>query len=144
MSIENKSSEKSEKILALDYGKSKVGLAWADGETKIAFAWKTLENNKDFFQNLAEAIEKENIKKIIIGIPTHVNIKKKEYEVKEIGKRILELMPLLEVEYQDEMFTTKIAQANLIQKGVKRIKKYDDQEAARIILQAWLDTNRKI
>jgi len=45
----------------------------------------------------------------------------------------------MEVEYQNEMFTTKIAQANLMEKGIKSIKKYDDMEAARIILQSWLD-----
>jgi len=37
------------------------------------------------------------------------------------------------------MFTTKIAETNLAEKGIKKIKKYDDQEAARIILQEWLN-----
>jgi RNase H-fold protein (predicted Holliday junction resolvase) len=40
------------------------------------------------------------------------------------------------------MFTTREAQRNLIEKGVKGIKKYDDQEAARIILQNWLERQK--
>jgi RNase H-fold protein (predicted Holliday junction resolvase) len=48
----------------------------------------------------------------------------------------------MKIEYQEEMFTTKQAQRNLIEKGVKGIKKFDDQEAARIILQGWLDKKK--
>jgi len=43
------------------------------------------------------------------------------------------------VEYQNEMFTTKMAQANLIERGEKGVSQHDDEEAARIILQEWLD-----
>jgi len=41
------------------------------------------------------------------------------------------------------MFSTKMAHFNLKKQGKKEIKKYDDKEAARIILQEWLD-NKKI
>jgi putative holliday junction resolvase len=127
--------------LAIDYGQSKVGLALADRETKIAFAHKTLDNDKDLFQKLAEIVEEKNVKKIIIGIPTYINREKVEYDGETLGKKIKEILPFVEINYQNEMFTTKMAQKNLIEKGVKGIKKYDDQEAARIILQSWLDKN---
>ena len=45
----------------------------------------------------------------------------------------------IRIEYQNEMFTTKMAQANLIERGVKHVSLHDDEEAARIILQEWLD-----
>jgi RNase H-fold protein (predicted Holliday junction resolvase) len=63
------------KILGIDYGESKVGLAKADSETRIAFVYGTLENGKDFLQKLLEIIEREEIDKIIIGVPPYINKK---------------------------------------------------------------------
>lgn len=48
-------------------------------------------------------------------------------------------LPAVSIAYQDEMFTTKMAQQNLIERGVKHVSKHYDEEAARIILQEWLD-----
>ena len=124
--------------LGIDWGKPDVGLALADEETKMAFAYKTLKNDRDFLRNLAEIIAKKSVKKVVIGIPSHINREKVEYEGETLGK-IMEANLGVNVYYQNEMFTTKMAQANLIEKGVKKIKRYDDQEAARIILQDWLD-----
>lgn len=126
--------------MGIDYGKTDVGLALADEETKIAFVYKTIKNDKNFLQNLAEIIEKENVKTVIIGIPSYINRENIEYDAERLGKFLEENLKI-EVEYENEMFTTKMAQAKLIEKGVKGIKRYDDQEAARIILQEWLDRN---
>ncbi len=147
MSIDPQKNTEIGHYLGIDYGKADVGLALADEETKIAFVYKTLKNDKIFLQNLAEIIEKENVKMVVIGIPQY-NIKYDADPVKsqgdngarKLGKFIEENLKV-EVEYQNEMFTTKIAQAKLIEKGVKGIKRYDDQEAARIILQEYLDNN---
>lgn len=124
--------------MAIDYGRARVGLALADSETKIAFAYKILDNNKELFQKLAEIITGENVKKVIIGLPSYANGKTIGYEAERVGNAIKEGTGA-DVEYQNEMFTTKMAQENLIERGVKGVKKYDDQEAARIILQSWLD-----
>ena len=129
-------------FLGIDFGQSKIGLAVADSETRIAFAHSTLENNRDFLQKLAEIVEKENISKVIIG---KLNLETEfpsalGNSVSKLGNFLKEKLKI-EVEYQEEMFTTKQAQKNLIEKGVKGVKKYDDQEAARIILQGWLDKN---
>lgn len=127
------------RILGIDYGQSKIGLALADNETRMAFTYNTLENNKNFMEKLAEIVQKENIEKIIIGIPSYINRKETKYEGEILGKKIKNIFPDMEIGYQNEMFTTKIAQDNLVAKGVKGVKRYDDQEAARIILQEWLD-----
>jgi putative holliday junction resolvase len=126
--------------LGIDYGRTDVGLALADEETKMAFIYKTIKNDKNFLQNLAEIIEKENVKMVILGIPSYINKQEVVYEAEKLGKFIEEKLKT-EVEYQNEMFTTKMAQNNLIQKHIKGIKRFDDQEAARIILQEWLDRN---
>jgi putative Holliday junction resolvase len=130
---------KTSKFLAIDFGQSKVGLALAEGETKIAFAYGTIENNKNFFQKMTEIIEVEDVRTIIIGVPAYLNKEEVEYAGETLGKKIKELLPFVEIFYHNEMFTTKMAHDNLIKRGIKGIKKYDDAEAARIILQSWLD-----
>jgi len=138
MSIHSQNSAKISHYLGIDYGKSDVGLALADTETKIAFAYAVIKNSKNFLQKLAEIIEKENVRIVIIGIPSYVNRQEVIYDAERLGKFLEENLKV-KVEYQNEMFTTKMAQAKLIEKGVKGIKKYDDQEAAKIILQEWMD-----
>jgi len=125
-------------ILGIDYGKSKIGLAIADSETRMAFAFDTLPNDKNFLKKFMEIVTKENVKTVIMGMVSHdkdaESAKEKimfaEMIKKEIG------MPVV---FQDEMFTTKMAQDNIKQRGGRNIAKTDDQEAARIILQSWLD-----
>lgn len=170
MSAGNHESDQIKHYLGIDYGKSDVGLALADEETKMAFVYKTIKNDKKFLQNLAEIIEKENVKIVVMGIPSYiyphtnseisknqsykiaiidskktgVRVNRQEviYEAEELGKFLEENLKV-EVKYQNEMFTTKMAQANLIERHVKDIKRFDDQEAAKIILQEWLD-NREV
>lgn len=141
MSISKQNSAKISHILGIDFGTSKIGLALADAEMKMAFIYQNIANDKKMMQNLAEIVKKENVKKIILGKSGKMGgsgVVQKSFNIEKIGKKIEKELNI-PVAYQEEMFTTKMAQANLIEKGVKGVKKYDDQEAARIILQSWLD-----
>jgi putative Holliday junction resolvase len=140
--ISQPSEAKISHIFGIDYGAARVGLALADLETKIAFVYGTLENNRNFLQKLVEIIEKEDVRTVVIGIPSYINREEVEYAGEKLGKIIKKTLPGISVEYQNEMFTTKMAQNNLIERGVKGVKKHDDEEAARIILQSWLDKSR--
>jgi putative Holliday junction resolvase len=122
-------------ILAIDFGKAKIGLALADTETKIAFVYKTIPNNNDVLSVLAEIVKEKKIKKIIIGLPDYVTGEKPAWV---FGEKIKEQLNI-EVAYQNEMFTTKMAQENIKARGEKNIAREDDAEAAKIILQDWLD-----
>jgi len=139
MSIDSQNNQEVSYFLGIDFGTSKIGLALADAETRVAFAYATLKNDKFFLQELSEIIKKKNVNKVIIGIPSHVNRESVEYEGEKLGKFIKKIFSGMEIDFQNEMFTTKMAESNLIAKGIKKIKKFDDQEAARIILQEWLD-----
>lgn len=139
--MSNKSNGKTIRILGLDYGKSKIGLAIADSETRIAFGYGTLKNDKNLLQKIAEIVEKENISKIIIGVPNLETRFPNGNSVSKFAEKLRSTVQI-EVEYENEMFTTKMAESNLKGKGVKKIKRFDDQEAARIILQSWLDKNK--
>ncbi len=50
----------------------------------------------------------------------------------------------MRVHFIPEMFTTRMAQANLRERGLSKEIGFDDQEAARILLQEWLDTQKKL
>ncbi len=144
MSIDSQNSAKINHCLGIDFGTAKIGLALADTETKIAFAYAAIKNDKDFLQKLAEIIEKENVKKIILGKSGKLGgsgLVQKSFNIEKIGERIEKELGI-PVAYQEEMFTTKMAQDNLKKKGAKNIQKYDDREAARIILQSWLDKQK--
>lgn len=128
-------------ILGVDYGKAKIGLAIADSETRMAFAYGKLKNNKQIFQKLAEIIEKEGITQVVIGVPGFRNRGDRcNQEIyRGFGEIFGKRLPDIEIIFAEEMFTTKMAQDNLIEKGVRGVNRYDDEEAARIILQSWLD-----
>ena len=125
-------------ILGIDFGKSKIGLAIADSETRMAFAFDTLSNDNNFLKKIGKIVEKENVKTVIMGMTKHDKDAKSAKE-KIIFAKMIEKEIGMPVVFQDEMFTTKMAQDNIKQRGGRNIAKTDDQEAARIILQSWLD-----
>lgn len=143
MSITSEKIAEANHYLGIDFGLAEVGLALADFETKMAFTYKAIRNDKDLMLKLREEIRVNNVKVAVIGIPAYFKQKGEEYAGVRLG-RSLEKELGIRVEYFNEMFTTKMAQANLVEKGVKGVKRYDDQEAARIILQEWLDNREKL
>ncbi len=125
-------------FLGIDWGASAVGVAFADGETRMAFPLPTLQNNRMLVSTLGEIVVGKNVGTIVIGMPSHVNRAEAGHESERLGV-LLEKHFLVKVVYQDEMFTTKMAEANLKERGARNIARFDDAEAARIILQEWLD-----
>lgn len=130
-------SEKSN-YLGLDWGAKNIGAALAHQETSVALAYVTLPNDGDLLRRLGEIIAADAVSTIVIGIPEYLHREEKESGGEKLGKMLAERFGVV-VEYQNEMFTTKMAQANLIERGEKGVSKHNDAEAARIILQEWLD-----
>lgn len=125
-------------FMGIDWGKSDVGIALAQKESRIAYAHTTLDNDTMLLERLGRIIAEKGVKRVVIGIPSPVNRQEVEYVGERLGE-ILEHNYGVAVSYQNEMFSTKLAQTYLIERGVKGIERYDDQESARIILQDWLD-----
>lgn len=135
--------EEIKNYLGIDWGSSKIGLAFADGETKMSFTYKTLKNDhKDSLQEIIEIIKKENIGTVVIGIPAYINRKEAVHPGEKMGEELKKKIAQMGVDviYQNEMFSTQIAHRNLKERGMKKIGKIDDQEAARVILESYLDT----
>lgn len=139
----SQNSPKTSHYLAIDYGKSKVGLALGDSEVSIAFAYKTLDNDEKLVDNLRKIIQEREVNQIILGKLGMPGGQKESFDAQEIGAEMEKELGV-EVRYQEEMFSTKMAQDSLKKRGAKKIKELDNQEAARIILQSWLDKKYKI
>lgn len=129
--------------LGIDYGSSKVGIALAHAETGVALAYGVIGHSEELLSKIGEILEQEEIGTVVIGIPGYRNHGATEHAAEKLG-RSLEGTYHVRVAYQDEMFTTKMAQANLIERGEKHVGRRDDAEAARIILQSYMDKQGNI
>lgn len=133
------------RILSIDYGDKRIGLAISDKNGKLASRFSMLENKslKKSIVEIKKIITEKNIQKIIVGIP--IGLRGESAQTKNIKEFSVELsenisIPIIEM---NEVFTSKMAEENLRKAGVKKenVKKIIDQEAARIILQDYLDQN---
>ncbi len=131
------------RVLGVDYGDRRIGLAISDREEKLASRFLTVENRtlEKSIEIIRNIIAKENIEKIIIGLPVGLKMEseqtgKTKLFIDELKQRMD--LPIIEA---NEVFTSKMAEENLLSAGVKRekIKSIIDQEAARIILQDYLE-----
>ena len=134
---------KVKKILGIDYGEKRIGLAIADNVLRLA-----LPKGYVKCESLALAVKKIEtlcseweIEKIVIGMPLELSGKESEFQ-KKAQNFILELKKKISIsiEWQDERLTTKAAQKLL--KGQKRSKEHIDALSAQIILQTYLDQKK--
>ena len=123
--------------LGLDWGMAKVGVALGHTETGVALAYGVLQNDAKLLENIGLLLQKEEVGTVVVGI--HKNdTYQGEHEGEKLGKLIAERFGVT-VAYQDEMFTSKMAQSNLIAQGYSQASAHDDAEAASILLQSWID-----
>jgi putative Holliday junction resolvase len=130
------------RLLGIDYGKSKVGLALGDDITKMAFGFKTIKNQglEKLIKEMKKIIEEEDIDLVVVGKP--LNMQGKEEIPKDLREFFNELKALNSVVWQDERLTTKQAEAmakTIPGKPIK-FKELDDKLAAMVILQSYLDS----
>lgn len=125
------------KILGIDYGRSKIGLAIGDSETKIAQPLEVQRNVQCTIYNVQKIVKECNIDKLLIGLPDG----KMDEEIKRFGEE-LKKQTGVEVEYFDETLTTQDAQKVLLRSGKSRRlrKKSEDAVAAALMLQWYLET----
>jgi len=124
------------KILGIDYGRKKIGVAISDVVTGLVEPIGTAGNFKFLILNFKSIFNDPMIKKIVVGIPDG----KMDVEIKEFGAR-LKKETGLPVEFFDETLTTHDAQRLLIASGRKRKlrKEKEDAVAAAIMLQYYLE-----
>lgn len=137
------------KYLGLDLGTRTLGIAISDLTHTIATTYKTIryeEGNYEFLINqLDEIIKKENIEKIILGLPKNMNNTLGESANRCLSfKEKIENELKLEVIMQDERLTTIEATNYMIEANISRKKRKQkiDSLAANIILQTYLDRKK--
>lgn len=136
------------RILAIDYGEVRVGLAMSDITNTIATGLDTLvinKNKKKILEKVKELVGEYDIDKIVIGYPKNMNgtLSKKTEEVDSVIKM---LEPLnIEIVKWDERLTTVLAYSTMKDLGIKQTQKnkYADKLAATTILQDYLEYLRK-
>ena len=139
---------KTRKILALDMGKKKIGLAISDPNHKIVNPLEVLKKDKNYLDNLLLIITEFNIGGILIGLPITNSDKNKMCQmIRDIGKNIdkflLENNNDTPIFFWDESYTSFEAEelTKKIFKNTKEQKKKLDKFAAKIILDDFFREN---
>ena len=139
--VENSDS----RVMALDFGMKRIGVALSDQLKMFAYAHTTVNNDEKAFNILFEIIKEKFVSEIVLGIPNEHRISKTSI-VENIKKFKSELEQRfgLRVILWDETFTSSIAQQRVIESVNKKQKRKNkellDMHSAAIILQEYLDS----
>ena len=131
------------RILALDYGSKRTGIAITDELQLIASGLTTVATS-ELLDFLKKYISSENVELVLVGEPkqkdgTHSNI---EEEIQKFLKKFSETFPNLQMKRVDERYTSKMAFQTMIDSGLKKKQRQNkaliDEISATIILQEFL------
>lgn len=134
------------RILAIDYGKKRTGLAVTDPMRLIAGSLTTVET-KTLFDYLADYFQQEEVGLVVVGYPRQNNGTDSENmkRIVPFVNRLRKLYPTLPVELYDERFTTVLAHKAIIEAGIRKQRRREDkglvdQVSATIILQDFMES----
>lgn len=131
------------RIIGIDYGDKRVGIAINDPLGIFVYPLTTLFNDEKLILNIKKIVQDYNVTKIIIGYPYKDDGSKWEVTEKiEKFAEILKEQVLDEVEFYDERYSSELAKTRVIESVNKRSKRRDkgiiDKNAAAIILEDYL------
>ena len=134
------------RILGIDYGDARIGVAISDPTRTIARPLEVIEPGKvDPVERIAEIVKEYDVKLVILGLPKLMSGEEGEMaaKVREFMQKLKDRTDL-EIRLVDERFTSKIAERELRKRKVKpsREKKKVDLYAASLLLQEYLDSHR--
>lgn len=135
------------RILSIDYGKKRTGLAVTDPLQIIANGLATVSTS-ELFDYLKKYTSQEQVERIVIGRPTQPNGQPSEnlVRVEHFVNRWRKAMPEIPIEYYDERFTSVLAHQAILDSGIgKKARRENkglvDEISATIILQDWMRAN---
>ena len=128
------------KVLAIDYGTRRVGIATGDLELKMAFPRTIIENKGNLLDDILGFVNELDVKLIVIGLPLNMEEGHKENPImKDVVKLVEELEKEgLQVETVDERLSSFEAEG-LTKPPKKGYNRRLDAHAAQIILQRYFD-----
>ena len=133
-----------DRIVGIDYGRKRVGVAVSDPLRIFASALETVPSAKiiEYLKNYAE---KETVERFVVGWPINMDGRPSEAasDVKQFLAQLAKHFPDIPVTLEDERFTSVLAHRAMIDGGVKKMDRRDkaavDKVSAALILQTWLD-----
>ena len=133
------------RVLAIDYGKKRTGLAVTDPLRIIATALETVPST-ELLVYLKAYAQKETVDEFVIGMPK--TLKNEDSEMAPLVRKFIEelkvIFPGKPVHEVDERFTSRMAQRTMIDGGMKKKDRQEkgnvDKISATIILQSFLET----
>ncbi|MBU4339214.1 Holliday junction resolvase RuvX [Patescibacteria group bacterium] len=131
------------KILAIDYGEKRIGLATAIMELKVALPFGIIENKgiKKLIADISEICRKEEVSQIVVGFPMGLGgAKTRQTEKTEKFIAALKEKIGIPIETQSEIFTSRHAHGIFKDAGVR--KKRIDESAAVLILTDYIERQR--
>ncbi len=135
------------RILSIDYGKKRTGLAVTDPLQIIANGL-AIVSTSELFDYLKKYTSQEQVERIVIGRPTQPNGQPSEnlVRVEQFVNRWRKAMPEIPIEYYDERFTSVLAHQAILDSGIgKKARRENkglvDEISATIILQDWMRAN---
>ena len=131
------------RILAIDYGQKRVGLAVTDEMQIIATALTTV-HVKDIWTYLADYLKKENVECIVVGEPKDLMNRPSDSSrfIEPFVKKLIKTYPNMPIKRFDERFTSKMAHDTMLEGGLSKSKRRNkalvDTISATIILQSYM------
>jgi putative Holliday junction resolvase len=132
------------RIVAIDYGQKRVGLAVTDDLKLIATSLTTVPAN-EIFEFLKRYVANENVECFVVGEPKHLNNTASDASkfIEPFIIRLKKEFRNIPVERMDERFTSKIAGQSILNSGLKKKARQNkslvDRVSATIILQSFLE-----
>ncbi len=136
------------RILAIDYGRKRTGIAVTDELQLIASGLTTVPTH-EIFNFLNEYMSKENVELFLVGEPKQMNSLASESEIliKPFLDKLKKHFPDIPMQRVDERFTSKMAFQTMIDGGLKKKQRQNkaliDEISATIILQSYLYNLKK-
>lgn len=135
------------RIIAIDYGRKRTGLAVTDTLQMIANGLTTVPSG-ELTRFLADYVSREPVERFVVGLPKQMNNELSENMryVEAFVTHLKRTIPDIPVEYYDERFTSVLAHKAMLDGGLKKKKRQDkglvDEISAVIILQSYLENKK--
>ena len=135
------------RILAIDYGKKRTGLAVTD-ELQIIAGGLTTVSTPELVDYILGYVKKEPVELIVVGLPKQMDNtpSEKMCRIRPFVNRLRKLLPEIPVEFHDERFTSVLAHQAILASGIgkmaRRNKELVDEVSATIILQSYMESRR--
>lgn len=133
------------RILGIDYGDRRVGLAVSDmlRITAQPVGYLTINGDRDAIRQIEQYVKEYEVGAFVLGLPKNMNGTEGERveKTRAFAKKLSETFPEIPIDFYDERMTTLCAERALIDMNVRNKKGKKDMLSAAIILQGYLQTH---